>query len=435
MVDGLFAQYGVTRVRDVDELLDTAALFAKLPPGTGPRVCHYSISGGSGTLMAEVAERAGVEAPRLTEETQTRLHEFLPYYLTVSNPVDNGGTFLGIAPQEHRLKVLEIIADDPNVDVIVVGITGALGAMTDNMGADLLALAPRITKPIVVTWNSYKTDEQGFADVVASGLPTFRSFRNCFGALRAFNDYQRRARSFRVRPALDGALPDAAARALAAPGTLDASAARAVLEPFGVPLVREEVVTSPGDAAATARGFGFPVVLKLASADFPHKSDDGLVRLGVADEEEAASAYAELIERARSLNPDARVDGVLVQQQVGEGVEMIVGATFDPVLGPAVMVGTGGIFAEIVRDVAVRPLPIDAADAEEMVRGLRGFPLLDGARGRPRADVPALVDAVLAVARLAAAAGPRLAELDLNPVIVGPSGATAVDALVVAGES
>jgi acyl-CoA synthetase (NDP forming) len=436
VVDGLFAQHAVTRVRDLDELLETAALFAKLPRGTGPNACLYSISGGSGTLMAEWAETAGVPAPPLSPETQARLHELIPTYLTVANPVDNGGQFLSSAPREQRLQVLELIAADPEIDLIVIGITGALGAMTDNFGADIREFAPRSPKPVVVTWNSFKVDEPGFGDVVASRVPLFRSFRSCFGALRAYAVYRERSAGFRARAPLPVGQRerDIAHAALETAGVLDSARARELLEAFGVPLVREEVTDSAAAAGAAAERIGYPVAMKLSSPDFPHKSDAGLVRLGVADADAAARTFDELVARARAEDSSARIHGVVVQQQVGDGVEMIVGATNDPVLGPAVTVGTGGIFTEILEDIAVRPLPLDPEDAREMVRSLRGNALLAGVRGRPAADVDALPEVILAVARLCTAADGRLEELDLNPVICGPTGATAVDWLVIAGD-
>jgi acetate---CoA ligase (ADP-forming) len=425
-VDGLFAQHGVTRVRDLDELLDTASLFAKLPPGTGPNACLYSISGGSGTLMAEIAETAGVPIASLSAETQARLHELIPEYLTVANPVDNGGQFLS-QPKESRLRVLELLAADPAVDVIVIGITGALGALTDNFGADIREFAPRLAKPIVVTWNSPKTDEPGFADVVASGVPLFRSFRNCFAALRAHAEYRAKSEAgFRARVPLAVSKPEQAAV-----GSLDPAGARALLEAFAIPLVDEELTTSPDEAAAALERLGGPAVMKLASPDFPHKSDAGLVRLGVEDGAEARDAFSELVERASAANSKATIHGVVVQQQIAGGVEMIVGASHDPVLGPTVLVGTGGVFAEVLHDVAVRPLPLDADDAREMIASLRGRALLEGARGQPACDQEALVDVILSVARLCTAAEGRLAELDLNPVVVTPNGATAVDWLLI----
>jgi acyl-CoA synthetase (NDP forming) len=191
------------------------------------------------------------------------------------------------------------------------------------------------------------------------------------------------------------------------------------------------VVTSADAAVDAASSFGYPVVMKIASADFPHKSDVGLVKVGVGDAEAVRATYAELVGRAAQVDPAARVDGVLVQQMASDGVEMIVGITHDSQLGAAVMVGTGGIFAEVLRDVAVRPLPVDITDAREMVESLRGHALLKGARGRPPADIDALVDVVMAVARLASTCGDRIAELDLNPVIVNAGGAVAVDSLIV----
>jgi acyl-CoA synthetase (NDP forming) len=434
VVEGLFRQYGVTRVRDLDELLETAALFAKLPAGTGPRCGLYSISGGSGTLMAEVAEASGAPVPLLADATQQALRGLIPDYLTVANPVDNGAQFLLSAPEAERRRVLELIAADPSVDVVVVGITGALGPLTDRFAEDVAAFADDLEKPVVVTWNSFKTDEPGFRVLVESGLPLFRSFRNCFGALRAFAEYRERSRTFRARNPVPSRLPTGAREVLdeaTGDGPLGTQQARRLLEAFGVPMAAGALVTSPAQAARLATGLGFPVAMKLASPDFPHRSDAGLVRLGVRSAAEARRAYQELTEAARRAGAGARVEGVEVQEQVEAVAEMIVGITRDPVFGPAVLLGSGGVFAEIVADFAVRPLPLDRADAEDMLRSLKGASLLAGARGRPEGDVKALLDVVMAVARMAGACGDRLEELDLNPVVVRSKGAVSVDSLVV----
>lgn len=431
VVNGLFAQHAVTRVGDLDELLDTAALFAKLPAGTGPNVCMYSISGGSGTLMMEQAEKHGIALPNLTEDTQRRLHEIIPTYLTVSNPVDNGGSLVLSISQERRLEILDLVANDPNVDLIVVGLTAPLGPMTEALASDVRVWAPTAPVPVIVTWNSLKIEEPAFGDVIASGVPTFRSFRNCFRALRAFYDYQSRRGTLRTRSPFGVTLSPAVEATLGTGGVLDAAASRALLESVGVPLVGETVATSAEEAVAAADRFGYPVVMKIASADFPHKSDVGLVKVGVVDAAAVRATFDALTARAREVDASAKVDGVLVQQMAAEGTEMIVGITHDSQLGAAVMVGTGGIFAEVLRDVAVRPLPLDEQDAREMIDSLRGVALLRGARGRAPADIDALVQVILAVARLAEACGDRLAELDLNPVIVSASGALAVDSLVV----
>jgi acetate---CoA ligase (ADP-forming) len=429
VVDGLFEQYGVTRVADLDELLETAALFSKLPSSCGTRACLYSISGGSSALMAETAETHGVSIPTLTEDTQRRLHEILPYYLTVSNPVDNGGQFLLHAPRDKRLQVLEAMTDDPNCDLVVVGITGALGPMTDNLCSDICDFANVSNKPIIVTWNSFKTDEQGFNDLVASGLPIFRSFRNCFLALAAWSTYQRKThwignararagmthREWPLDPAMEG-------------GVLGHFETRRLLAAFDIPLVDEWLIEQADEVLP--QQLPEHLVLKISSPDFPHKSDLGLVRVNVSSSD-ARTVSCELLERARSENPVARIEGVVIQPFISEGVEMLAGIFHDPVLGPAVSVGVGGMFAELYRDVAVRPVPLGPIDAEEMLNSLRGRELLEGYRGGARADREALIGVILALGDLSEAADGRILELDLNPVIATPSGVVAVDALVV----
>ncbi|HML00132.1 MAG TPA: acetate--CoA ligase family protein [Acidimicrobiales bacterium] len=435
---GLFRQHGVVRVRDLDELLETAALFAKLPGDSGPRCALYSISGGSGTLMAEVAEAAGVPVPELSAPTQKGLRQLIPDYLTVANPVDNGAQFLLSASTEDRRRVFRLLDADENVDVIVVGITGALGRITDVFAEDVGAMADELATPIVATWNSPKTDEPGFQALVDSGVVLFRSFRNCFSALADFAWYRRRAAHFRPRRPLPAELPEAAAQVLeeharrAVGGVLPATEASRLLAAFGLPVAREELAVSSTEAARLAARLGYPVVMKVASPDFPHRSDHGLVRLGVADARTARAVFEELLAAATEAKPKARIEGVLVQEQVAGAVaEMIIGVSRDPVLGPAVLLGTGGVLAELFDDVAVCPLPLDRADVSDMLDSLRGRALLSGWRGRPRADRKALLDAVMAVARLATACGEDLAELDLNPVVVRSSGVLCVDSLVV----
>ncbi len=429
VIDGLFEQYGVVRVRDLDELLETAALFAKLGPDVSEGAGLYSISGGSSTLMAEAAELAGVAAPPLATETQEKLHQHIPGYLAVSNPVDNGGTFITTQPAEIRRQVIRDIGNDPAVGYTVVGITGAVASMTDPLGDDILALVDEVERPIIATWNSFKVDELGFDRLVESGIPLFRSFRGCFAALASYHRYQRQRATFRVRPPLSNALPPMAKEALRA----SSPDSEAVLRAFGLPLAVSNVAGTASDASRAAEAVVLPVAVKIASADFPHKSDAGLVVLGVDSYEGVEQAAQEVLDRARAANPDAAIDGVEVQQMVSGGTEMIVGVTRDPTLGSAVMVGTGGVFTEVLADTAVRPLPVDEADAHEMIRSLKGFPLLDGARNRPPADVEALAQVIVSTATMATALGDRLAELDLNPVVVldRGQGAVVVDHLMI----
>ena len=200
--------------------------------------------------------------------------------------------------------------------------------MTDELARDLEALAARGTaKPIVVTWNSPKTDEPGFEAIVRSGWPLFRSFRNCFAAIRHWEVYQERLRSWRERPAPRARMPASARRAIeGATGVLSPLAGSALLRGFGLPLVPEALAATPAEAARAARTLRFPVALKLASPDFPHKTDAGLVALGLASATEVKRAAEALLRRARRANRKARIDGVLVQRMAGAGVELLVGS-------------------------------------------------------------------------------------------------------------
>ena len=431
VINGLFKQYAVIRVRDLDELLETANLLAKLTAGTGPNCALYSVSGGSTTLMAELADSYGVSFPELSPATIEKLYTYLPNYVAVSNPIDNGGGFVITAPQQQRIDVLETIAADENVDVIVVGLTAALGLLSDSFAADVLAFAPRSPKPIVAVWGSVLTDSPGYRDLVKSGVPIFRSFRKCFRAMRARADYEAAKATFRHRSWQATPLSLEQQIALRRNGLLDSRQSADLLEGAGIDRAQECLVTSPTEAADRLPDLGGRVVMKLASPDIAHKSDAGLVELGITDDTMAASVFDVLVAKAKAHAPDARIEGVLMQEQIGSGVEMIVGLTQDPDLGPTITVGAGGIYAEILKDAATRPLPVDRDDIREMIASLRLSPLLDGARGAAPSNKEALVELVFRTAQLGLAAGSSIVELDLNPVIVLPTRAVAVDALVV----
>ncbi|HLH68715.1 MAG TPA: acetate--CoA ligase family protein [Candidatus Dormibacteraeota bacterium] len=430
VVDGLFKQYGVIRVDDLDELIEVAALLAKAPAPAGPGVALYGISGGAGAMMVDLALAQGLRVPTLGEETQRRLRELIPSHLNVSNPIDNGGELPRSRSPEERRRALEIICADPAVDLLVVALTAYLPGLIDNFVADLVEFVETAPVPIVATWNSWEADVPAFAALVASGVPVFRSFRGCFRAISRLLERQRRlARAGRRQPV--SVAPRGMGRA--GPWVLGPAAASELLASRGLCLPRQRMVSSVDAARAAAEELGYPVVLKCFPAGHPHKSEAGLVRTGLGSAAEVELAYRELEARGRELAPGTSPP-LQLQEHVGPGVEMIIGVTRDEVLGPAVLVGLGGIFAEVLDDVSVRPLPITPEDAEEMLRELRGFPLLEGARGAPPADLAALAGTLLTVAEMAADGRLGLRELDLNPVIATSTAAVVVDAVVVLDE-
>jgi succinyl-CoA synthetase beta subunit len=202
----------------------------------------------------------------------------------------------------------------------------------------------------------------------------------------------------------------------------DEAEAKALLAAAGIPAVPERVAREPGEAVAAADALGYPVVLKLLSPDILHKSEIGGVLLGLGDAAAVREGFATLLARAARQAPEARIRGVLVARQVTGAVEMAIGVLRDPVFGPVAMVGLGGAFIEVLQDAAFRRCSFDAAEAERLVRSLRGFALLDGARGRPKADVATLARALAALSAFAVAAGPRLRSAEVNPLLVLPEG-------------
>jgi acyl-CoA synthetase (NDP forming) len=439
VTSAVFRQFGITRAEGLDDLLDTATAFARTKPPAGDGVCVYAISGGTGAHMADMVAAAGLRLPELTAATQAALHDdLIPSYLRVSNPVDCGGP--PVADARGR-RILDAILADPNVDVLVVPITGAVAIFSEPFTRDLVDVAQTTDKPIFVVWGAPPgTDDTYYLRLLDGGLPVFRSFGNCVKALAAYLGYWSFARSYRspfddapVEP-----LPAAVeARELltraGSDGTLSEHASKQLLATYAIRSSRDVLCGSADDAVRAAEEIGLPVVMKVSSPALTHKSDLGLVRVGVSSSDEVRAVYDELTRAALDHAAGADVDGVLVCEMVTGGVETVVGVSRDELFGPVVMVGLGGVFVEVLGDVTFRVPPFGREDAERMLRELRGFPLLAGARGAEPADVEALVDVIMQVERLALDLAGEIGELDVNPLVVLPEGkgAVALDALVV----
>jgi acetate---CoA ligase (ADP-forming) len=444
VVSAALRQFGVTRVDGLDEMLDVCQLMARHPDGPArgtdgepaEGVVVYAISGGTGAHMADLVAAAGLDLPTLSDDLQATLHEWIPDFLRVSNPVDNGGHPVG---DERGRKILDALVADPAVGVLVCPITGAFPPMSDKLAQDLVDVAETTDKPICVIWGSPVGTEAAYRDILlgSSKLAVFRTFAGCVTAVRAWRDwhrYQARHRSPFATPVLEPSPAAAVARPLVAGrDALSEHEAKAVLAAYGIPVTREQVVTSAADAvrAAQAIGGGGPVVLKASGAHLAHKSDVGGVRVGVVGDDAVARAYADLADISGGAGSGGEV---LVAELVAEGVvETVVGLSQDPLFGPVVAVGLGGVLVEVLGDVGFLIPPFDGDDVRRVLDGLRGAPLLRGVRGRPTADVDALVDVVLAVQRLAVDLHGEVAELDVNPLVLRAAGggAVALDALVV----
>lgn len=460
VADAALRQHGVLRVDGLDELGDLAAMFARTRrpdrgSDRGParrNVAVYAISGGTGAHMADLVAAAGLAVPDLAPATQTELRRHIPGYLRVSNPIDSGGP---PSMDERGAAILDAILADPGIDLLICPITGAVPSISEPLARDLVAASHRHHTPIFVVWGSPDGTDPSYREVLLpGGLPVFRTFGNCVRAAVALFDHRdvldRRARHGSPFASAPRRLGRGAAEARAvladvcgnagAGGTTGSAAseveAKAIIRAYGIRTPREQVVSSAAEAARAFRtiGAGGPVVLKVVSPDLAHKSDLGLVRLDVRSGAEARRAHDELRDLASGAPGRPRIDGVLVAEQVPEGIEMVAGISQDDVFGPVVMVGTGGLFVEVLDDVTFRVPPFDRAEARRMVDDLRGASLLRGHRGSPPADVAALVDLLVRLQRMALEQSGHLAELDLNPVrvLARGKGAIALDAFAVA---
>ncbi|MEU6883384.1 acetate--CoA ligase family protein [Streptomyces sp. NPDC046712] len=434
VVDAAMRQFGVIRVDGLDELQDTAALLARARKPVADGVVVYSISGGTGAHFSDLATAAGLRLPTLPQTKQDELHQWIPPYLNVANPVDNGGHPVG---DWRGRKIIDALLADPSVGVLICPITGPFPPMSDKLAQDLVDAAEATDKLVCVVWGSPVGTEAAYRETLlgSSRVATFRTFSNCIGAVKAYLDHHRFTAAYRSPFDEAPRTPSPSfrkAQALMRPGRqLSEHAAKQLLRAYGIRVPREQLVTSAAAAVRAAGLVGYPVVMKASGAQLAHKTELGLVKVGLTSASQVRDAYRELTDIARYEGID--LDGILVCQMVGRGVEMVVGVTRDPLFGPTVTVGLGGVLVEVLNDASVRVPPFGEEQARDMLGELRGQALLKGVRGAPPADVDALVEVVLRVQRMALELDGDLAELDINPLMVLPrgQGAVALDALAV----
>jgi acyl-CoA synthetase (NDP forming) len=424
--DAMFRRCGVVVAHDIDEASVFIAALLSNPPARGPRVAVVTVSGGAGALAADMISAAGLQMPELSAQTQAEIRSFIPSYGATRNPVD---LTAGGAQGGGLLRTIELLSRDEAVDQIAVAVSLSNATRVSFDHGGLQALLQERRKPIL--FYSYTLPSPlGQNSLVEAGAPIFPSMDMLAAAARMLA-----ARGEKPVPAAAPLLlsDHVRARLEAAAGPLAEHAAKAVLAAVGIAMPAGGLVRDEAELDATAASLGYPLAVKIQSADILHKTEAQGVRLGIGDRAALAQAYRSVVEAAKNHNPAAHIDGVLVEKMAARGVEMIVGILRDPTFGPVVMVGAGGVTTELFRDTAYRLAPVDEIEATAMLRELRSAPLLDGFRGAPKADVPALARLISLASRFADAGRERIAELELNPVIVHAAGegCSVADALLV----
>ncbi|BEP65352.1 acetate--CoA ligase family protein (plasmid) [Variovorax sp. V213] len=424
--DAVLRNGGAIRVPSVEQLLEVGHALSVVGPARVPgghRVAVLTASGGFGVLLADAASAQGLALPKLAAQTQERILSVVPF-AAPSNPVDM--TAQVSSRPEVLAQVLDAVARDVSCDALILQSANAFHV--PRLRDVFLAALEQVRKdhPSRLILLCARAPQDVRATLNAMGFPVVEGIDAACATLAALLRFGARDAARAGAPAIERA-------PLAVEAFATEASAKAVLAEAGLPVPREAIATNRDEALAAARTMGFPLVLKIVSPDIAHKTEVGGVFVGVRSEAQLLEEYGNLLARVAQKAPEARIAGVLVAQMVQGGVELILGTKKDPMFGPMVMVGLGGIFAEIFKDVALQPAPVDEAQATAMLQSLKAFALLDGARGRPKADVPAAARAIAALSRFAVRHGDSVSEIDINPLVVLDlgRGAHALDALLV----
>jgi len=430
--DAAFEQYGVTRVHDWDKLLETAQMLADFDPPQERGVALVSHSGGVCSLTADNLGDAGIELPPLSDAAREGVDAILEGFGWAANPAD----ITGHASRDTLVPIMERMIAEPQVGALILASSGS-----DEQARRVIGVRDKAKKPVIFLHTGAEMGASTGLDALKdAGVPVFDSPENLASALRNFHAYhdwreRREAAGGFAKPAPMTDAQRAAADSLrAADGAaLSEYDAKRLIAAWGISSPSGGLARSADEAARIAKRAGFPVAVKANSPDILHKTEARALALGVQDESAVRDAYRQATAAAREYDPSARVDGALVEEMAADGVETIIGITYDPQLGPVILYGMGGIFAEIARDVALRICPVDESEAREMIAAVRGSRLLAGFRGAPPADVDALASTIAAASQMALHLEGAIAEMDINPLAVLPEGrgVRALDCLMI----
>jgi acyl-CoA synthetase (NDP forming) len=419
--DAVFAENNVHRAHSLDEAVDVVYACAGGVFPKSRRLGVVTLSGGVGIQMADAAAELDLELPRMPDAAQQKVLAMIPF-AGPANPVDT--TAQVVNDWTMFTTILGIVADEGAVDSVVSFLAhmGTMPGLMDRLKPAFLEVRQRFPDRVFVL--CARMPREMADEFTALGFLIFedpnRAVATVAALARLRGDFERHR-----APAAVARVDGTALQA----GPINEAEAKRLLAAAGVPFAPERVATTRDAAVMAAREIGFPVVLKILSADIAHKSEAGGVVLGLQDADAVASGYEIMMARVREREPKAKLEGALVARMIAGGVETVIGVKRDPVFGPVVMFGLGGVYVEVLKDVTLRLAPVDRADALEMIRNIKGFALLAGARGKLAADLDALADAIVALSRFGAA-HPEVASAEINPFIALPDGGVAVDALI-----
>ncbi len=435
--EAAFQRAGIERIFQIEDMFDVAELLARHQPAKGDRLAIITNAGGPGVMTTDALIDRDGELAVLSDETIAKLNEVLPPFWSHNNPID----VLGDAPPDRYAKALEIVLQDKGVDAVLVILTPQ--AMTDSTGTAHAVgqAAARAHKPILAAWMGGSTVDEGTRVLNAAGIPTYNTPEK---AVRAFMHLVTYARNLsmlhetprdipvafkldrqRLRTVFDTILTEGS-------DVLSENVSKAFLEAYEIPVTKPYLARSAEDAVEVAHRIGYPVVMKIHSPQITHKTDVGGVVLNLSSDDAVRQTYDRITKAAAERRPDAQILGVTVQKMVTypNSFELILGTKKDPVFGAVIMVGMGGVAAEVFRDRALAMPPLNEALARRALESLKSWPLLRGYRGKPAVNIDRLIEILMRFSYLVADY-PEIKELDVNPLLVTPHEVIALDARVV----
>ncbi|TWT82284.1 Succinyl-CoA ligase [ADP-forming] subunit alpha [Planctomycetes bacterium CA13] len=435
--EAAFARAGIIRVFDVDDLFDCAGLLARQKESKGPRLAIITNAGGPGVMATDaLLQRQGVLA-NLSDATMESLNKSLPRPWSHGNPID----VLGDAPPKRYGDTIQTVLADGNVDGALVVLSPQ--AMTDPMqtAEQVIQAAKTSSKPVLTAWMGGARVRPGRELFHSAGVPAYATPEKAVSAFMHLVEYSRRRemlyetpRSIPIRFNLDSQRLESVMNSIETDGasTLSEVASKTLLEAYQIPTTKTFIARNKEEAVRLSEQVGYPVVMKIFSPEITHKSDVGGVVLNLSTAEDVTEAFDRITTDAKQKVPDARIDGVTIQQMMARpyGRELIVGAKRDPVFGSVLMVGAGGTMAEILQDRALELPPLNERLARRMLESLRAWPMLQDYRGKPSVDVDKLVDVLMRISYLVAD-HPEISEIDVNPLLVTPDNAIALDSRVI----
>jgi len=421
--DAIFKQKGIIRVDDLDELYLTACAFAKSQLPKGNRIGILTSTGGGGVILTDKLIKAGLDVPSPSSETIQNLSKVVPSFVSVKNPFDLTAQLIN-DPALFR-QAIEVFASDDNFDAIIVATSMVSSRLSEKRASFIIEGAKSVKKPFFTWWAAGSLSAPGMNLLEESQVPFFISADQCVNTVVSLVRYSQSEKTTQEDSAVFIA-PDKKRRIKtlmeSSPQGLTEDQGKEILSYYDIPVVTEKLCKDLEEAKDVAHKIGYPIALKIVSPQITHKTEAGGLRLNINDESELLPAYKDIMNNVKQCNPHAEIRGVLAQEMVKPGKEVIIGVSHDPQFGPMLIFGIGGIFVEVLRDFSLRLAPLREKDAWQMIQEIKGFRILKGFRGDKPSDIKAIVEILMAISRLAIDLQDIISVIDLNPFIVYPKG-------------